>query len=54
MDTRKQQGVVLTFKEYISQEEAERILDAIKRHLDHEPKVRSFNPNHGGPVWYIP
>lgn len=60
MGDRWQNGAVLVFKEGITKKQAEEALDKIKEVLDPEywrwemPPVHEFNPDHGGPVWYIP
>lgn len=47
-------GVVLEFKSGVSKKEIERILAEIKDRLQYMPTIHEFNPNYGGPVWYIP
>ena len=53
-DQNKQAGTVLVFKEGVSKEEAQKALDALKHLLAYTPRVNEFNPDWGGPVWYIP
>jgi hypothetical protein len=54
-DTSKDQaGTVLTFKPGVSKQEAELALRQIQHLLEHRPSVNMFNPEWGGPVWYIP
>ncbi len=56
-------GSVIVFKEGVTREEAAKALMAIGEVLDLNNrnsfaeclnKVRSFNEDYGGPVWYIP
>ena len=60
MKTRTQSGAVLVFREGVTREEAEKAIATLKALLDPTywtrelPKVHEFNPDHGGPVWYIP
>jgi Asp-tRNA(Asn)/Glu-tRNA(Gln) amidotransferase C subunit len=49
-----QAGTVLIFKEGVSKEEAQKRLEALRDILDYLPRVNEFNPEWGGPVWYIP
>lgn len=66
----KQFGTVLVFRQGVSRAEAENALIRLRGILDpaylphvatnETPEdriaasVQSFNPDHGGPVWYIP
>jgi hypothetical protein len=56
----KQTGTVLVFKKGVSKEEVKERLKALNDILDSgyylrgQPTVREFNPDWGGPVWYIP
>lgn len=50
----EQAGVVLVFKPGITKERAELLLAVIQHTLVEEPRVHMFNPEHGGPAWYIP
>ncbi len=58
-------GSVIVFKEGVTAEEAEAILLSLKDKVEipidwetNEPSasrmLHSFNPNYGGPVWYVP
>ena len=54
-------GAVLVFKPGTSREAAEAALTRLKDVIDPNyyyppsgPKVNSFNPEHSGPVWYVP
>jgi len=49
-------GVVLTFKEGVSQAAVERFLDIANAGdiLDGVSSINEFDPEFGGPVWYIP
>lgn len=49
-----QAGVVLTFREGVTVEQAETALKMLEGILDHEPRVQTFDPNWGSPVFYIP
>lgn len=51
---KKRHGAVLVFKSNVSKKEIERILAEIADKLQHTPIVHEFDPNYGGPVWYIP
>jgi hypothetical protein len=54
-DTSKDQaGTVLVFKPGVSKTEAELALRQIQHLLEHRPHVNTFNPEWGGPVWYVP
>ena len=50
----KRQGAVLVFKSGVSKKEVERILIELADKLQYTPIVHEFDPNYGGPVWYIP
>jgi len=59
----KRLGTVLVFMEGVSRKEAVEALRKIESLLEHSPnhpmldipsKVREFDDNVGGPVWYIP
>lgn len=56
----EQAGTVLVFKPGVTQEQAEKRLKALSDILDGDyyvgskPRVETFNPEWGGPVWYIP
>ncbi len=60
--TAKQCGAVITWKPGISKEQAEAELQLLMRYLSdgtkhqnkHHGTVHEFNPEHGGPVWYVP
>lgn len=47
-------GTVLVFKPGTTKEQAEKILATINEHLDWTPYPVGFDPEYGGPVWYIP
>jgi hypothetical protein len=49
-----QVGCVLVFAKGMTKADAEKVLASIEEHLDHTPSVEEFDPNVGGPVWYIP
>jgi hypothetical protein len=50
----EQAGVLLVFKEGVSAEEAQKALEALRALLDYQPRVQTFNPDWGYPVFYIP
>lgn len=50
----KQVGVVLVFREGIDADEAQEAIDALDEMLQGQPLVREFDPEYGGPVWYVP
>lgn len=58
----KQRGVVLVFKPEVTQAQAQAAVAelAAKGLLDvgyycgGVPHINEFNPDHGGPVWYVP
>lgn len=53
-------GTVLVFKKKVTKEQAEaalaKIADVIEMeyYVTKKPTVYEFNPEYGGPVWYIP
>lgn len=54
-------GAVLVFKDGVTEEQATNALKMLKDVLDENywnhiklGLVQSFDPNYGGPVWYIP
>lgn len=47
-------GTVLTFKNGVTEEEAAIALEKLYDILDYEPRIHSFDPKWGGPVWYVP
>ena len=48
-------GAVIVFKEGMTRAQAELIVDTLARKgLISETRPRAFDPNWGGPVWYIP
>ncbi|GAG34756.1 unnamed protein product [marine sediment metagenome] len=47
-------GAVLVFKEGVNEEDAAKALEKLKALLDHTPRVNTFDPEWGGPVWYVP
>jgi hypothetical protein len=59
-EQKTQAGTVLVFKEGVSKEEAQKRLEALRDILDlgyflsGMPQVQEFNPDWGGPVWYVP
>jgi hypothetical protein len=54
-DTSKHQaGTVLVFKPGVTKNEASLALRQIQHLLEHPPQVNMFDPEWGGPVWYIP
>lgn len=50
----QQLGTVLVFRPGVTQKEAEEALKKLREVLQYEPNLHSFNPEWGGPVWYIP
>jgi hypothetical protein len=52
----KQAGAVIVFRVGVSAEAAQRAIDALHELdlLEGQPKVREFDSEWGGPVWYIP
>lgn len=53
----KQFGTVLVFKQGLTKEEIEARLRQIADIVDEDYRqttVHSFNPDWGGPVWYVP
>jgi len=54
-DTSKDQaGTVLVFKPGVTKRQAEEALRKIESLLESKPYVNTFDPEWGGPVWYIP
>ena len=56
-----QTGAVLVFKPGVTKEEAAKRLEALRDIVDLDyyypkgmPRINEFNPEHGGPVWYLP
>ncbi len=51
-----QLGTVIVFYEGLPEESAMHLLKMIKPYLDpsYHVFVSEFDPEHGGPVWYIP
>lgn len=47
-------GAVVTFKEGTTEEEAKAALEKIADLLDYPAQVNSYDPDWGGPVWYVP
>lgn len=54
MSDPKQAGAVLVFKPGVTPEEAAKALKALEALLEYTPRVNTFNPDWGGPVWYVP
>jgi len=60
MADKTQTGTVLVFKEGVSKEKIRERLKALndildlKYYLDGKIHLNEFNPNWGGPVWYVP
>jgi len=54
MDLENQLGTVLVFKPGTTQQEVREALVTLENLLENFPALHSFNPKHGGPVWYIP
>ncbi len=50
----KQMGAVLVFKPGVPLIDARAALETLQNLLEVRPCIKSFNPEHGGPVWYIP
>ncbi len=56
----EQVGTVLVFREGVCKEEVEHRLKELRDILDEtywvggKPPINSFNPQWGGPVWYVP
>ena len=50
----EQVGAVLIFKTGVDEHEATAALEKLADVLQYEPRVNTFNPRWGGPVWYIP
>jgi hypothetical protein len=58
---RKQLGAVLVFRPGTTREQAREALASIRQVIDWDyyggalgPKLWTFDPEHGGPVWYVP
>ncbi len=53
---RRMYGIVVTFAEGTTREEAEAQAKKIGESatVDNMTQVEEFNPDHGGPVWYVP
>lgn len=56
-----QLGTVIVFKPGTTKEQAKAAIERLKDVIDTDyyggmgkPSVSSFNPDHGGPVWYVP
>lgn len=49
-----QSGTVLVFKQGTNPIEIEEKLKELRDILEYVPTVHTFNPEWGGPVWYIP
>lgn len=47
-------GAVIVFKRGTSQAEANKVLELMGAKLIERAEAHTFNPDHGGPVWYIP
>jgi len=54
MNEKLQLGAVLVFKPSVTSEEAAKALKVLEALLDYVPRVNEFNPDWGGPVWYVP
>jgi hypothetical protein len=52
--SKDQAGAVIIFKPGVSKNEASLALRQIQHLLDHPPSINMFNPEWGGPVWYVP
>jgi hypothetical protein len=58
----KRLGVVLVFKEGLDRAKAEGLIQKLvtegyldtSYYVEQKPTVNEFNPEYGGPVWYIP
>lgn len=50
----ERRGCVIRFKAGVSDQAARLALHSIKGVLDGTPHVRTFDPEFGEPVWYIP
>lgn len=50
----EQHGAVIVFRPDVSKEQAEKALEKLASLLDHTPRVNSFNPDWGYPVFYVP
>jgi len=49
-----QAGTVLVFKPGVTQAQAEAALAKLLPLLSSPPRVNMFDPEWGGPVWYVP
>ncbi len=52
--SKDQAGTVLVFKPGVTKEQAQKALEKLRDLLEHSPHVNTFNPEWGGPVWYVP
>jgi hypothetical protein len=52
--SKDQAGAVLVFKPGVTKEQAQAALKKLQDLLEHTPHVNTFNPEWGGPVWYVP
>ena len=51
----KQTGAVIVFGEGVTPEMVDQALENLAKEIDIQHDViREFNPEYGGPVWYIP
>jgi hypothetical protein len=47
-------GAVIVFRDGTTEKQATDALKKLKDVLDYQPRIQSFDPNYGGPVWYVP
>ncbi len=50
----RQKGCVLVFKPGTSDQKIAYALARMEKILDYQPRVNEFNPDWGGPAWYLP
>ena len=50
----EQLGTVIVFKPEVSEEEAKKALAKLAKLCQYQPSINTFNPEWGGPVWYVP
>ena len=52
--TKVRYGSVVVFNSGVTITAAQVALESIQHLLDHPPMVNEFDPEMGGPVWYVP
>jgi len=56
MSDQTQYGAVIVFPKHMTEDQVQDILSSLYNEGDIERvnAVRKFDPNYGGPVWYVP